>query len=149
MAQRVEVTKSDLFFGETRAIINLVKANKYGPDGSKRTHRDFKFIHIIPKPTNYSFLIARVLEKPDRGVLKWVRESDRKVFLIPIEKGELLIMMAHAGLCLHKCERGPFTVVTDFVLPHSAVQEEYINNGGLDGKFEKMICDFAKGICVG
>jgi len=67
-----------------------------------------------------------------------------KEFLIPIEKGELLIMMGHVGLCRHKCEEGQFTVVIGFVLQYDATREVNIN-GGLDGKFEKMICDFAEG----
>ena len=54
-------------------------------------------------------------------------------------------MMAHAGLCNHKCEEGLFTIVTDFVLTYD-VHREMIINGGLEGKFEKMIGNFATAI---
>ena len=147
LAHRVEVAKTGTLFGQTIARTDNVKGQKY--NGKGRKHRDDKFKHIIRKPLlgvpESSILVARVLEKTNGGKVKFFRESDGKGFLIDIKKGELLIMMAHAGLCNHKCEEGLYTIVTDFVLPYDAHREMKIH-GGLKGKFEQMIRNFAKDI---
>ena len=147
LAHRVEVAKTGTLFGKTIARTDNVKGQKY--NGKGRKHRDDKFKHIIRKPLlgvpESSILVARVLEKTNGGKVKFFRESDGKGFLIDIKKGELLIMMAHAGLCNHKCEEGLYTIVTDFVLPYDAIREMKIH-GGLKGKFEQMIRNFAKDI---
>ena len=141
----IEVAKSGRF-GETNAFTDLVKVNKYEGGSAAILHSDVKFTHNISKKKfdipNYSFLVARVLEKPGGGVLEWV-SSDGKEFSIPIKKGELLIMMAHAGLCNHKCESGLFTIVTDFVLPYEVIREMYTTKG-LKGKLEKMLGEFVE-----
>ncbi|OEU13041.1 hypothetical protein FRACYDRAFT_243558 [Fragilariopsis cylindrus CCMP1102] len=148
LANRVAVAKTGTLFGKTIiARTDNLKVQKYkGPGGE---HSDDKFKHIITKPLfglpNKSLLLCRVLEKPDGGVLQLFREPDKKKFSIRIEKGELLIMMAHAGLCNHKCEKGLYTIVTDFVLPYDAHREMKIT-GGLKGKFEKFISDYATSI---
>lgn len=147
LANRVVVAKTGTLFGETISKTDNLKVNKYkGPGGE---HCDDKFKHIIRKPLlgipKRSLLLCRVLEKPGGGILQFFREPDKKKFSIRIEKGELLIMMAHAGLCNHKCEEGLFTIVTDFVLPYDAHREKKIH-GGLKGKFEKFISDYATSI---
>ena len=132
-------------FGKTIARTDNLKVQKYKGPGGK--HRDHKFTHIMNRPgiPKSSFLAARVLEKTDGGFFNWFRESDGKEFLIEIKKGELLILMAHAGLCNHNSQEGLFTIVTDFVLTYD-VHREMIINGGLEGKFEKMIGNFATAI---
>ena len=149
LAKRVEVAKTGTFFGKIKAITDNLKLQKYIDLEAATSHKDNRFRHNLKKPDfdlpDKSFLLARVLEKPAGGDLEWVSKKDKKVFLIPIEKGELLIMMAHAGLCTHKCHDGLYTIVTDFVLPYEAHRERTINQG-LEGKFEKMIGDFATAI---
>ena len=54
-------------------------------------------------------------------------------------------MFAKAGMCNHKCHKGQFTVVTDFVFEYNAFREMN-TNGGLDSKFDTMISDFADAI---
>jgi len=146
LAKRVEVAKTGTFFGKIKAITDNLKLQKYIDLEAATSHKDNRFRHNLKKPDfdlpDKSFLLARVLEKPAGGDLEWVSKKDKKVFLIPIEKGELLIMMAHAGLCTHKCHDGLYTIVTDFVLPYEAHREMKINRG-LKGKFEKFIVDFA------
>ena len=147
LANRVRVAETGTLFGKTIARTDNLKVQKYkGPGGE---HCDDKFKHIIRKPLlgipKRSLLLCRVLEKPGGGILQFFREPDKKKFSIRIEKGELLIMMAHAGLCNHKCEEGLFTIVTDFVLPYDAHREMKIH-GGLKGKFEKFISDYATSI---
>lgn len=145
LTRRIKVAKGGRF-GETKAFTDLVKVNKYEGGSAAILHSDMKFTHNISKKEfgipNSSFLVARVLEKPGGGVLKWVR-SDGVEFSIGIEKGELLIMMAHAGLCNHKCESGLFTIVTDFVLPYKVIGEMNAK-GGLKGKLEKMMGEFVE-----
>ncbi|OEU10728.1 hypothetical protein FRACYDRAFT_246501 [Fragilariopsis cylindrus CCMP1102] len=146
LAKRVVVAENGTFFGKIKAITDNLKLQKYKDLEAETSHKDNRFRHNLKKPDfdlpDKSFLLARVLEKPAGGDLEWVSKKDKKVFLIPIEKGELLIMMAHAGLCTHKCHDGLYTIVTDFVLPYEAHREMTIH-GGLKGKFEKMIGDFA------
>ena len=145
LASRIAVSKSGKL-GETPAYTDNLKVQKYQGPGGK--HRDGKFKHIInnkPGIPKSSFLAARVLEKTDGGFFNWFRESDGKDFLIEIKKGELLILMAHAGLCNHNSQEGLFTIVTDFVVTYD-VHREMIINGGLEGKFEKMIGNFATAI---
>ena len=144
LASRIAVSKSGKL-GETPAYTDNLKVQKYQGPGGK--HRDGKFKHIInnkPGIPKSSFLAARVLEKTNGGVFKFFRESDGKDFLIEIKKGELLILMAHAGLCNHNSQEGLFTIVTDFVLPYDVIRRE--REGGVDGKFEQMIRNFAKKI---
>ena len=146
LAKRVEVAKTGTFFGKIKAITDNLKLQKYIDLEAATSHKDNRFRHNLKKPDfdlpDKSFLLARVLEKPAGGDLEWVSKKDKKVFLIPIEKGELLIMMAHAGLCTHKCHDGLYTIVTDFVLPYEAHREMTIHCG-LKGKFEQFIVDFA------
>ena len=141
LASRIAVSKSGKF-GETTVITDNVKGQWYKGKGGK--HRDFKFTHTIFHHGQKCFLLARVLEKTQGGKLKFFRESDGEEFVIDIKKGEFLIMMAQAGLCHHNCEEGLFTIVTDFVLPYDAIRRE--REGGVDGKFEQMIRNFAKKI---
>ena len=146
LASRIAVSKSGKL-GETPAYTDNLKVQKYKGPGGK--HRDGKFKHIInnkPGIPKSSFLAARVLEKTNGGVFKFFRESDGKDFLIEIKKGELLILMAHAGLCNHNSQEGLFTIVTDFVLPYDVIRRERDDNGGVDGKCEQMIRKFAKEI---
>ena len=147
LAHRVEVAETGAIFGDTPAYTDNLKGQWYYK-GTGGKHRDDKFKHIInnkPGIPKSSFLAARVLEKTQGGKVKFFRESDGKEFSIRIEKGEFLIMMAHAGLCNHKCEEGLYTIVTDFVLPYDAHREMKIH-GGLKGKFEKFISDYATSI---
>ena len=141
LRHRIKVSKTGKF-GETTVITDNVKVQKYDGPGGK--HRDRKVTHTIFNHGQKCFLLARVLEKINGGKLKFFRESDGKDFSIRIEKGEFLIMMAHAGLCHHNSEEGLYTIVTDFVLPYDAIRRE--REGGVDGKLEQMIRKFAKDI---
>ena len=94
---------------------------------------------------NYSYLIARILEKSNECVLKWVGGKWWEGVFDQNWKRRVLGYDSICWcMCNHKCEEGQFTVATDFVFPYDDATWEENINGSLDGKFETMIYNFCK-----
>ena len=152
-ANRVNLAKDMGTMGEANVYTDNSKVPKYIASGAKNLHPDRKFNNklrsyksgnVMDIPNN-SFLCARVLEKVCGGVLEWWMGNE--VFHIRVEKGDLLIMMAKAGLNLHKCKEGQYTIVTDIVLEHCATKDAQSED--LYSEFEHTIIRFTKAASKG
>jgi len=154
-ANRVNLAKDMGTMAGANVYTDNVKVPKYIASGAERLHPDKEFNNkiksynncgnVMDMPNN-SFLCARVLEKVCGGVLEWWMDKE-EVFRIRVEKGDLLIMMAKAGLNPHKCKEGQYTIVTDIVLEHCATEDAQSED--LYSKFEHTIIRFAKAASKG